>query len=124
MESVETTQTLTKEEQTGREPDFNPGENPKAPKAQSGKPHDPGSQAEQIVKRWLLERDYTTKLAFVVLRGFSLMDHGTEQLANEVTDRYEAEVMAMAKKPERASSSDEVLMTGIACELQIWCKNN
>jgi len=84
---------------------------------------DPGDVAESMVKQWLLNQDYTTKLAFTILYGYHIGDHGTEKLANEISSQYEAEIMAKAKNPDSSLSSTEAHMTGVVAELLVWKKN-
>jgi len=72
---------------------------------------------EAIVKQWLLERDFATKLSFLLLHGYGLGDHNTEALFREVKEQYEAEILAAAEnRPERLSSK-ETLLLGIAAEM-------
>ena len=82
----------------------------------------PGEVAEGMVKQWLLNRDYTTKLAFVILSHYYVGDHNTEELAREIDREFEAAVVAKANNPD-GLSGDELVMTGVAVEALVWTKN-
>ena len=70
-----------------------------------------------IVKEWLLERDFATKLSFLLLHGYGLGDHNTEALFREIKERYEADILAAAQDPSERLSSKETLLLGIAAEM-------
>jgi len=90
------------------------------PEPEASKDEDFADRAENLVKQWLLQQSYTTKLAFTILNIYFLDDHGTNDLANEIADKYTAEIMAMAEKPDNSLTDTEKFMTGVAAELTVW----
>jgi len=79
------------------------------------------SQSEKMLKKWLLDRDYKTKLACVIVSTLQINDHGTNDLADEIIGKYDDEILATAANPPENISSDELLMTGVVVEQGIWC---
>lgn len=73
-----------------------------------------------IVRQWLLGQSYTTKLACTILSGYSVGDHNTEKIADEVYNQYRNEIAAKSKNRDESLSFEETLMTGIATELEVW----
>ena len=77
----------------------------------------PADRTEDIVKQWLLERDYITKLAFVVLDGYGMADHQTDSLYDEVTRQFENDILTAVENPPAGLSNKEILLSGIAAEV-------
>jgi len=84
---------------------------------------DPNDQTDEIVKQWLLSRDYTTKLAFIILWIHGFDDYGKKELSDEIIDSYMAEVEAATKNPPDKMSQEERILTGVAKELLDWLEN-
>jgi hypothetical protein len=75
---------------------------------------------ERMLRKWLLEQDYKAKLASLMLATLRFDDHGTNKLANEIYDSYEADILAVAADPPENMPRDELLMTGVVVEQGIW----
>ena len=90
-----------------------------APQAAEPKVKEPGTadRTETIVKQWLLERDYITKLAFVILDGYGMADHQTDSLYDEVTRQFESDILTAAENLPAGLSNKEILLSGIAAEV-------
>lgn len=79
----------------------------------------PEDRTQAIVKRWLLERDYSTKLTAILLAEYLVADHGTEELAREVMSKYENDIIAIAEDPEKQPngiSVKEIFLSGVVAE--------
>ena len=79
----------------------------------------PEDRTQAVVKQWLLERDYTTKLAVILCAEYMLADHGTEELAREIMSKYENDILAVAEDPEKQPngiSVKEIFLSGVVAE--------
>lgn len=77
-------------------------------------------RSEKILKKWLLDQSVKTKLASLILSTLRFDDHGTNKLANEIYEKYEDEIMAIAANPPEDLTRDELVMTGIVAEQSLW----
>lgn len=108
MEQIETTQIQRSEEQF------------KVAEEKTGKEGSQLARSEEMLKKWLLDRDYKTKLACLMMNTLNNDDHGTGRLFDEIISSYEAEILSIASNPPENLSKDELLMTGVVVELGIW----
>ncbi len=79
----------------------------------------PADWTEALVKQWLLERDYSTKLAAILLAEYMIADHGTEELARGVMSGYEDDILAVAENPDNQPngiSVKEIFLSGVVAE--------
>ena len=79
----------------------------------------PADRTEALVKQWLLERDFTTKLACILFSEYNVMDHKTGKLSDEVRKQYESAILAVAEDTEKSPngiSVKEIFLSGIVAE--------
>jgi len=79
----------------------------------------PVKRMETIVKQWLLERDFNTKLAVILCAEYMVADHGTEELASGIMQKYEEDILAVAEDPEKqlnGISVKEIFLSGVVAE--------
>jgi len=79
----------------------------------------PEDRTQAVVKQWLLERDFTTRLAVILLAEYMVADHGTEELAGEIMSKYEDDILAVAKDLEKhpdGISVKEIFLSGVVAE--------
>ncbi|MFC1634994.1 hypothetical protein ACFL5Z_09140 [Planctomycetota bacterium] len=72
---------------------------------------------EKILREWLLEQPYSTKLAFVLLNGYRLADDLTQAVFYEISDNYKAEVIHAAEELPGTLVNIEFLLTGVAADM-------
>ncbi len=82
-----------------------------------------GDRAEERIKKWLLERSYEAKLTALLMYNLSFSDAGTEDLFNELFDKYGADIVAMAETPAGDLKPDELVATGYAAQTMVWANN-
>jgi len=83
----------------------------------------PGATVEDMVEDWLRKQDYSTKLAICIFSDYMCGDHGANNITHRIENEYRAEIINRAKNPNDSLSNEEILMTGICCELAVWSKN-
>ncbi len=92
---------------------------PDGPKEPADEPAiSPAEHTQKIVREWLLDRDFASKLAVVLLGEYCLSDHKTADFAYGIIDRFKADVLAAVKSPE-AVGPQEMLLVGVACEAML-----
>jgi len=74
-------------------------------------------QVERILRQWLLDQPYSTKLAFVLLNGYRLADNRTQGVFREISEKYKAEVIDAAVELPSTLVNIEVFLTGIAADM-------
>jgi hypothetical protein len=74
-------------------------------------------RVEKILREWLIEQPYSTKLAFVLLDGCRLADDGTQALFSEISEKYKAEIIDSAEELPGTLHNKEVFLTGIAADM-------
>ena len=74
-------------------------------------------QVERILRQWLLDQPYSTKLAFVLLNGCRLADNRTQAVFREISEKYKAEVIDAAVELPSTLVNIEVFLTGIAADM-------
>lgn len=74
-------------------------------------------RVEKILRMWLLEQPYSTKLAFVLLNGYRLADDLTQAVFHEISENYKAEVVHAAEELPGTLINIEVLLTGVAADM-------
>ncbi len=75
------------------------------------------NRIEKILRKWLLEQPYSTKLAFVLLNGYRHADDLTQAVFHEISDSYKAEVIHAAEELPGTLVNIEFLLTGVAADM-------
>ncbi|MFC1637076.1 hypothetical protein ACFL5Z_19825 [Planctomycetota bacterium] len=74
-------------------------------------------RVEIILRQWLLDQPYNTKLTFVLLNGCRLADDRTQAVYHEISERYKAEVIDTAEELPGTLVNIELLLTGITADM-------
>ena len=74
-------------------------------------------RVEKILREWLCDQPYSTKLAFVLLDGCRLSDDFTQAVFREISEKYKAEVIHAAEELPGTLVNIEIFLTGIAADM-------
>lgn len=79
--------------------------------------------AEKVVVDWLLKQNYATKLACVIMHIWLFGDHNTDGITNDIISRFSDEILANVKNPPDSLSREEMAMSGVVAEAQVWLEH-
>ena len=104
-------------------PEAKPIAKPPKKKYSSDRTLEDATRAEKIVLDWLQTASFGTRLACIILDHWSIGDHGTDGLVNDLLDRWTEEIFKAATDHTPLDCPDDAMILGIAIEGQVWRDN-